>query len=100
MAGKVLKWSPRSKKELNAIVRFFRQRNGNNEYGRILRTEFCEASQRIEQNEMSGQVICDNIRFVVVAENYQLFYRIESKHNVVITVWDARRNPETLDLSR
>lgn len=90
------KWSPQAKKDLNAIVRFYHQRNGNNEYGRKLRIKFRETTRHIEQNEESGQVVIDNVRFVVVAEHFQLIYRIESAHNTVVTVWDGRRDPEEL----
>ena len=98
MAGKVLKWSPRAKKELNAILRYFRVRNRSSTYSHKLSKEFRKASERIRQNEKTGQFVEPNrnIRFVIVAENYQMFYRLEMRHNTVVTIWDARRNPDDL----
>ncbi len=98
MVGKALKWSPRAKKELAEIVAFFRLRNGNDAYSKKLRAKFHDAARRIEANETIGQVVEDgnNVRFVVVAEHYQLLYRLELHHNTVVTVWDGRRNPDDL----
>ncbi len=91
MAGKRLIWSIDAKCELNEILRFFRKRNGNNEYSRRLSQEFRLAQKRIEQNEFIGQQVDNtNLRFVVVVNTYKMFYRIESKQNTVVSVWDAR----------
>ncbi|MDR0391859.1 MAG: type II toxin-antitoxin system RelE/ParE family toxin [Planctomycetaceae bacterium] len=102
MAGKKLKWSPRSRREVNKIFRFFYKRNGNNDYSRKLALEFKNTAKRIEFNENTGELIENNkglvIRFVIVADNYKLIYRIEKEHNIVVTVWDARRNPDDLEL--
>ncbi len=97
MAGKRLIWSIDAKCELNEILRFFRKRNGNNEYSRRLSQEFRLTQKHIEQNELIGQQIGNtNLRFVVVVNTYRMFYRIESKQNTVVSVWDGRRNPEDL----
>ncbi len=97
MAGKKLIWSARARNDLNAIVRFYRKRNGNNEYGRKLRQEFRLAQKRVEQNELIGERIGEtDVRFVVVLHAYQLFYQMGERQNDVITVWDTRRNPADL----
>ena len=99
MAGKRLIWSIDAKHELNEILRFFRNRNGNNEYSRRLSQEFRLAQKRVEQNEFIGQQVDNtNLRFVVVVNTYKMFYRIESKQNTVVSVWDDRQNPDDLKL--
>ncbi len=48
-------------------------------------------------NEFIGQQVDNtNLRFVVVVNTYKMFYRIESKQNTVVSVWDGRRNPDGL----
>ena len=97
MAGKKLNWSERAKQELKEIVRFYRQRNGNNNYGRKLLQEFREAKKRVEKEEFAGQRFEDtDLRFVIVLRTYQMFYRIGWKRNTVVAVWDGRRNPDDL----
>ena len=101
MAGKRLNWSARAKRDLHEILQFYRLRNGNNEYGRKLLQEFRLAKKRIEREERIGQQFEDsNLRFVVVVSTYQMFYRIGWKQNTVVTIWDGRRDPKTLDLTR
>jgi toxin YoeB len=97
MAGKKLNWSARAKRELKEIVRFYRQRNGNDEYGWKLLQEFRKATKRVEREELTGQRFEDtDLRFVVVLRTFQIFYRIGWKRNSVVAVWDARRNPDDL----
>ena len=97
MAGKKLIWSARAKRDLKEIVQFYRQRNGNNEYGLKLLQAFRQATLRVEKNELSGQRFeYTDLRFVVVLGTYQMFYQIGKKRNKVVTVWDGRRNPDDL----
>ena len=99
MAGKRLNWSARAKHELHEILRFYRLRNGNNEYSRKLSKEFRLAKKRIEKEEFIGQRFEDtDLRFVVVLNTYQMFYRIGWKRNTVVAIWDGRRNPDDLIL--
>jgi hypothetical protein len=37
---------------------------------------------------------------VVNAKPFQLFYRVTKTEIVVVSVWDARRDPKTLKLTR
>ena len=100
MAGKKLNWSARAKRELKEIVRFYRHRNGNNEYGRKLLQEFRLAKKRVEKEELIGQRFEDtDLRFVVVLGTYQMFYRIGWRENTVVAVWDGRRNPNDLEFN-
>jgi len=97
MAGKSLIWSSRAKKEFRAILGFYSKRNDSEEFSRQLANDFRRAIQRVRKNENIGQLLeRENVRFVVIYERYQLFYRIEREHNTIVTIWDARRDPESL----
>ena len=97
MAGKKLNWSKKARQELQEILRFYRLRNGNNVYSRKLFQEFRSAQKRVEKNEFIGQRHEDtDLRFVVVVNTFQMFYRIGKKRNHVVTVWDGRRDLDDL----
>lgn len=98
MARKQLTWSIRARQDVLDILRFYRKRNGNTVYCRKLRDEFRKATERIRDNVEIGQVIDKtNYRFVIV-EEFQLIYRENENEIILVTVWDARRNPEDLKI--
>jgi toxin YoeB len=99
MAGrKRVIWTPSAKQELQEILCFFRNRNGDNIYSKKLRVAFRQAERRIKDNEKTGmRYEGSDYRCVFVEKNYQLFYQITENQILIIRVWDVRRNSDDLN---
>jgi toxin YoeB len=101
MVRKRLIWLPTAKYQLNEIIRFFRKRNGNDFYGKKLRTAFLQASKMVARfNEIGTRQKIEkrHVRYVIVQGTYQLFYEITENQIIIIKIWDMRRNPDDLEL--
>jgi len=93
--------SPQAEAELAEILAYFEKQNaGSNSYTVYLLDKIEEKSPHYIQNPELGQKIgksgdrffrCDNLMFV--------YSEVENGIEVS-TVWDARRNPKTLKLTR
>lgn len=91
-------WSGRAKRDVVAISRFYQERNGNDRYSLNLLDRFTKAAEAIEQNEEIGEKIPGSDHRFLTVEPYKLIYKIGSVNIVITTVWDARRNPEDLNI--
>jgi len=100
MAGRTLRWTLKAEDELLEILAYYRVRNDNSEYGDKLVLKFHERMGYVVANPYSGQPAPKKgFRYVIVYP-FQLFYYVAKKEVVVASVWDARRNPDTLKLTR
>ncbi|MDR1142169.1 MAG: type II toxin-antitoxin system RelE/ParE family toxin [Planctomycetaceae bacterium] len=100
MARKRLIWTDSAEQELGRILHFFRERNGNSTYSKKLKLAFTEITKMIRDYEEIGIKYNDeNVRYVIVEGTYQLFYEITEHQITILKVWDARRNPDSLELN-
>ena len=100
MAVRTLIWSPEAQEDLDEILAFYRERNGNSEYSDRLSEEIRKALERVVSNPKYGpRWIKRGFRSVNV-KPFQVFYRVTKNEIRVSRVWDARRNPDTLKLTR
>jgi plasmid stabilization system protein ParE len=101
MVKKQLTWSFRAENDIADILRFFLERNGNNDYGERLSKAFRGTAELVRNNVKLGMRQTfrgRDIRFIVVEKNYQLFYEVKANQVEIIKIWDARRNPDDLEL--
>ena len=97
---KILNWSDQAKEDIAAISEFYDNRNGNSDYSDQLWLDFQERMSYVVTNPYSGEKWKKSgFRFVVVYP-FQLFYRVTKKEIRVSAVWDGRRDPKTLKLTR
>ncbi|HET8802982.1 MAG TPA: type II toxin-antitoxin system RelE/ParE family toxin [Aequorivita sp.] len=97
MAKKVI-WSDRAKFELYDLLEYWIQRNKSEEYSIKLNGLFDEAVEQIRKYPESGKHSIDKeIRFIIVRD-YLLFYEIREKIIFILTIWDSRQSPASLDL--
>ncbi|MDR3199292.1 MAG: type II toxin-antitoxin system RelE/ParE family toxin [Planctomycetaceae bacterium] len=102
MVEKQLIWTFHAENDIADILRFFRERNGNNNYGEKLLTAFQSAAELVRNNVKLG--MCQSchgrdVRFIVVEKTYQLFYEVKANRIMIIRIWDARRDPDSLELN-
>jgi len=100
MAGRTLRWSSKAKSHLKDILAFYQERNGNSEYGDKLVDQIENILNNVVFQPYLGERWTKRgFRFVVVTP-FQLFYRVTKTEIIVTAVWDGRRDPKTLKLTR
>ena len=97
--AKTLNWSEQAKADVAAIADFYNRRNGSPAYSNRLNRKFQERMNLVVANPYSGQRWTDDFRYVIV-KPFQLFYYVTKTEVIVAAVWDARRDPDTLKLTR
>ena len=100
MVERTLIWSDPAKADLAAIFEFYYHRNGNSNYNHQLWSEFREKLGYVVDNPYLGERWKKSVFRFVVAKPFQLFYRVTKTEIIVAAVWDSRRNPKTLKLTR
>jgi plasmid stabilization system protein ParE len=98
--AKTLNWSDRAKANVDAITDFYDLRNGNPDYGNRLIRKFQERMASVVTNPYLGQKWGKKRFRYVIVKPFQLFYRITKTEIIVAAVWDSRRDPKTLKLTR
>lgn len=97
MASSV-RWTRRAKRDFSTIKDFFDQRNGSSDYSKKLFDRICETMDLVRlHDELGEKWKSDDVRFIVV-EKYQVFYQVKKSVVRIITIWDARRDPDKLKL--
>ena len=83
-----------AQKERSEILRFYRERNGNNRYSKELAKHFNTSMNLVaEQGLMGKSTDLQGVRCLFVLD-YSLFYTITAEHAVVLSLWDNRRDPD------
>ena len=97
---KTLIWSDRAQSEIAEISDFYNNRNGNSDYSDQLWLEFQNKMSFVVANPYFGEKARRRgFRFIGVSP-FQLFYYVTKTEIVVVSVWDVRRDPKTLKLTR
>ena len=93
MALRVL-WTERAVQERNAILDFYRKRNGSVYYSQELLRHFRNSLRLAADQELLGKLTdVSGVRCLFVVD-YCLFYTIRETDLVVLSVWDSRRDPD------
>ena len=93
-------WSARAQAEVAAIFDFYDLRNGNSDYSNQLMHDFQERMNHVVTNPYLGEKVRQRGFRYVIVKPFQLFYYVTKTEIVVSTVWDSRRDPKTLKLTR
>ena len=100
MDTRTLVWSVQAQADAAAIFEFYNHQNGNSDYSDRLLFEFDKRMNYVVDGPYSGwRAKQKGFRYVLVYP-FQLFYYVTKKEVVVAKVWDARRDPDTLKLTR
>ena len=96
MARQVI-WTERAQNERIAILLFWNSHNKSNNYSKKLHSSIKESLQLICKYPLIGkQTNKENVRIKVLRE-YLIIYEITSSEIIVLSFWDCRQNPETLN---
>ncbi len=87
-------WTERGLKERNAILEFYRKRNGSARYSQELLRHFRNSLRLVADQELLGKLTdVSGVRCLFVVD-YSLFYITRAHDLLVLSVWDNRRDPE------
>ena len=100
MPERKLIWSPQAFEDMEKILAYFEERNGSSEYGNKLLQKIEKRLKHYLLWPQWGQRDGKSRRRFFVCENYSVYYRFTKTVFEVIKVWDGRRDPKTLKLSR
>jgi toxin YoeB len=95
MARKII-WSYRAQEDRKAIFRFWNEHNKSKEYSRKLNGLFKEALVLLAHHPHIGRKTAIENVHVKVIRQYLIIYEIREHDLVVLSIWDGRRNPETM----
>jgi plasmid stabilization system protein ParE len=96
MAKRKIVWSSKAKFDLIEILEYFYIRNGSKTYSIKLNSKIRKAIRLLSKHPFLGlKSDVENFR-VLVEGDYAIFNQIEKDALKVITIWDCRKNPDTL----
>jgi toxin YoeB len=96
MVKRKIIWSPGAKIDIFEILDFYYRRNGTKTYSVKLNSKI-RTSVRLLENHYDIGVQSDvhNIRNLIEGD-YSIFYEIKGGNIEIITIWDNRRNPDSI----
>lgn len=98
MAKEVV-WSNKAKLDRLHILTYWTERNKSEVYASKLNKLFSQAIKTIAKFEMPRrQTEFDNVK-VVIVKSYKIFFRETDDTVYILRIWDARQDPNKLDLA-
>jgi plasmid stabilization system protein ParE len=98
MVARRIVWTSTAKSQLIDILEFFNFRNKSNLCSKKLNKQFqTELKLLILQPNIGKKTTKINVRGLLI-ENYFIFYEINEKHIVILSVWNTKQNPDRLKL--
>jgi toxin YoeB len=98
MAERIIIWTSTAKLELKFILEYYNLRNKNKKYSqKLLKTIQVEIKLLILQPFIGKKTDTINVRGLLV-ENFIIYYEINENHIIILSVWDSRQNPTSLNL--
>ena len=96
----VVVWTPKAKEELKEILVYWKKRNKSNTFSLKLNPEAQKVVKSLIDNPYIWHIEegYEDVRSVLVFYNYSIFYRVENNIIRILSFWDNRRNPNSLDL--
>lgn len=98
MAERIIIWTKTAKIELKFILEYYNLRNKSKTYSqKLLRTIQSEIKLLVQQTFIGKKTDTINVRGLLI-ENFIVFYEVNESHIIILSVWDTRQNPATLNL--
>lgn len=92
-------WSSRAEQEYLSIISYWNNRNKSTSYSKKLVVEVQRKENLILDNpEIHSAIYYNELRRILVFEDYSIIYKISGSIIYVVAFWDNRRNPDSLNL--
>lgn len=92
-------WTDEAQEDLLAITRYYLDCAGKRTADNMFR-KITDTVARLSAFPFIGQRVAgydDLYRFIVAHPYYKVIYRVEGERVIVISVWDCRQDPATLE---
>lgn len=96
MAKREIIWSLRAKNDRIKILEFWIENNKSSFYSRKLNNLFKEAAKFISEYPTVGKLTEDKKSRIKIVRDYLIIYEVQKSAIVILTIFDSRRNPESL----
>lgn len=98
MVARRIIWTATAKLQLQEIFEYFNFRNKSKTYSlKLNRIIQSEIKSLLLQSNIDKKTDAINVRGLLI-ENYYVFYQINQKDIIILSVWDTRQNPNKLKI--
>ena len=94
MAPKEIVWSPLAKLQLENVLKFYVQRNGNSNYSLKIISEVQDLLETLSKAERIGRLTSNKFTRVISMKVYLLFYELNGNRIEIVSFWDNRQDIE------
>lgn len=89
-------WTQRAQEDRKQILKYWLDRNKSSIYSRKLNSLFKQVVQLISNFPQIGKPTSDSNARTKVVKDYLVIYQETETTIYILTIWDARQNPEKL----
>jgi plasmid stabilization system protein ParE len=98
MAPKEIVWSPLAKLQLENVLKFYVQRNGNSNYSLKIVKEVQDLLETLSKAERIGRLTSNKFTRVISMKVYLLFYELNGNRIEIVSFWDNRQDIENRNI--
>lgn len=96
MAKRKITWTKKANLERKEILEYWINRNKSKTYSTKLNELIKDTLKSLSENPHIGRKSdFDNVR-VKIVRDYLIFYSFDTKELIVLSVWDSRRDEQTI----
>ena len=93
MAEKQVIWSTLAQDELQQILEFYIQRNGNSLFSTKLFLAIDKLVNQLPENNFLGRLSDNGFTRVIVKKEFLIFYEVYQEAILIVSVWGSRQDP-------
>jgi len=97
MAKRKIVWTNSAKFELKEILIYWTNKTKSKTYSKKLNKLFTEAIDLLSQYPKIGRTTNDKNSRISIVRNYLIFYEINVKEIIILSIWDTRRDENHTD---
>ena len=94
MVKKEIIWSNLAKLQFKAILEYYVERNGNENYSLKLVDEVEDVLNTLSKSELIGRLTSNKYTRVIPMKVYLIFYEINGNKIEIVSFWDNRQDIE------
>lgn len=94
MAKKEIVWSDLAEIQLQTVLEFYFERNGNANYSLKLLEQVEDVLKTISHSELIGRLTSNKFTRVFPFKTYLMFYEVNNDRIEIVAFWDNRQDSE------
>lgn len=94
----VIIWSRKAQQDRKIIFGYWNKRNGSKSYSFKLNQQIRKSLKNIQSLPFAGSPTnVPLLRYVIIENNYKVYYRIQGNRILIVSVWDVRQDPRAFN---